>query len=217
MSRMKYLLQREISNLKGLTFREKAAYIWEYYKITVSVLGLILVLAVTGTAFYSGRGKTAMYMVLVNAAEQEENPITEMLQKAEIIPAGHEVEVEDSYRLSMENSGTVDPSTVQVLAALFSAGDMDLFAADEQVYQRYAGQDGFEDLSLYLSEDLLKAHEADLYYATVDGGQILSGIWLRQGSPLHQAGYYSEDVIIGITAHAVNLDYAVKALEYFLE
>ena len=32
MSRMKYLLQREISNLKGLTFREKAAYIWEYYK-----------------------------------------------------------------------------------------------------------------------------------------------------------------------------------------
>ena len=56
MSRMKYLLQREISNLKGLTFREKAAYIWEYYKITVSVLGLILVLAVTGTAFYSGRG-----------------------------------------------------------------------------------------------------------------------------------------------------------------
>ena len=117
----------------------------------------------------------------------------------------------------MENSGTADPSTVQVLAALFSAGDMDLFAADEQVYQRYAGQDGFEDLSLYLSEDLLKAHEADLYYATVDGGQILSGIWLRQGSPLHQAGYYSEDVIIGITAHAVNLDYAVKALEYFLE
>ena len=97
---------------------------------------------------------------------------------------------------------------MQVLAALFGIGDLDLFAADEAVFASYASQEAFVDLSLFLEKEDLARHERYTYPGE-GGREIVAGIRLKPGSPLHRAGYYTDEVILGVAANAQNLDPAV--------
>ena len=64
------------------------------------------------------------------------------------------------------------------------------------------------DLSLFIEQEDLAGHA--LYtYEGQGGREVVAGIWLKPGSPLHRAGYYTGDVIIGVAANAQNLDPAV--------
>lgn len=217
MERIKYLIQREWSNLKGLTPRERVYYVWDYYKMAIAILTLVLVLLIAGFAYTLGRGRVVLYVVLVNAAESDSSLFTTLLEEEGVNMDGCKVEVEDSYRLLLEEESITNASTVQVLAALFSMGDMDIFASDEAVFQRYAVQGGLEDLSLLLPAELLKAHETDLYYAQVNGAEVLCGIRMGENSPLQEAGWYCGDIVVGIASNAGNLGNAVTVIQALLE
>ena len=104
-----------------------------------------------------------------------------------------------------------------VLAALFGISDLDLFASDEAIFQRYADQNAFADLSKLIEPELLSRHEADLYYYdTEDGQRVLGGIVLHPGSVLHQAGYFHADVILGAAINGENLDMAIRFIKALL-
>lgn len=217
MERIKYLIARELNNLKQLTPKERIVYLWDYYKISVVVFTLVFALGIAGIFYYFSSGATSLYVVLVNAQETESTVFSELLDANSSGSEQNIVEVEGSYKLQTGASENADVTTVQVLAALFSIGDMDIFAANEDVFQRYASQGGFEDLEPFLSEDLLTVHTDDLYYTDVNGVQMLSGIWLREGSPLHTVGYYTDDVVLGIAANAGNFDNALCIVKSMLE
>lgn len=105
-----------------------------------------------------------------------------------------------------------------MLAALFGIGDLDVFVADEAVFDSYADQDAFVDLSLFVEPEVLEACSDALYYTeNADGEQILSGIRLREGSFLHRAGYYGQEVLMGVAANAQNLDNAVTMVQQVLK
>ena len=106
-----------------------------------------------------------------------------------------------------------------MLAALVGIGDLVVFAADEAVFTAYADKDAFVDLSLFIEkEDLAKAQ---LYVRPGDGVQTraerIDGIRLEAPSPLHEAGYYSGPVIIGIAANARNLDEALAFVKQIVK
>ena len=120
------------------------------------------------------------------------------------------------YTLRYDDYSSTDGETVQVLAALFGIGDLDLFVADEPVYSSYVAQDAFIDLSLFVEKEDLEPY--DLYtYTGEEGREIVAGIWLHEGSPLHRAGYYTGDVIIGVAANAQNLDPAVDFMKTLIK
>ncbi len=111
-----------------------------------------------------------------------------------------------------------DIETLQVLTALFTISDLDLYAAPKEWFDYFAKEGGYADLSLLIDKQVLQKHEKDLYYSKDEKGrEILSGIILHEGSPLHEAGYYHDDVIIGVPVHAVNMDVAVSFLKLLLE
>ena len=100
------------------------------------------------------------------------------------------------------------------LAALFGISDLDLFAADEAVFEGYAQQDAFADLSVLIDRELLAG--ADLYTYTLEGKTVTGGIVLHSGSALHEAGYYHGDVIVGAAVNAEHLEEAVAVLRQLL-
>ena len=104
---------------------------------------------------------------------------------------------------------------MQVLTALFGISDLDLFAADRAVFERYAQQDAFADLSVLIDRELLAG--ADLYTYSVEGKTVTGGIVLHPGSVLHRAGYYHGDVIVGAAINAEHLEEAVAMLRAMLE
>lgn len=202
-------IRQDIKTLKGLEKNRRLEFVWDYYKLPLIVLLSVAALAVLTVALNAGRSNAAVYAVLVNADDSGDSAVlTGLLEQTGEDMQGRTVDVSAGYTLRYDSYTSADGETVQVLAALFGIGDLDLFAADEAVFASYASQEAFVDLSLFIEQEDLANHA--LYtYEGQGGREVVAGIWLKPGSPLHRAGYYTGDVIIGVAANAQNLDPAV--------
>lgn len=197
--------------------KKRWLFIWDYYKIPI--ISVVLILTV-GAIILTGLGRQEadLYVVMVNANKEIDNSvIPELLAENGIDLKDRKIDFETDYTLKYDDITETDVQTVEVLAVRFGIGDLDVFAADKAVFESYAEKDAFIDLSLFISEDDLKSYEADLYrYTNSDGKEIVGGVWLREGSPLHKAGLYHDDVLVGVAALAQNLDNALHLVRQLI-
>lgn len=211
-------IRADRERLRTLTREQKKQFIWDYYKLPIIVAASAVFLVLLTLVTNIGRGDTVLYAVLINADDSGDGEVfARLLTQSGVDMTGRRVDVNAGYSLNMEGSEASDANTVQVLAALFGIGDLDLFAADERVFASYAAQGAFVDIALFVDADVLSAHADDLYtYEDSYGNRILGGIWLREGSPLHEAGYYTGDVLLGAAARAEHLDEALAIIKMVL-
>lgn len=204
--------------LKKLSGQEKWLFIWDYYRIPLIALGCVMILTAITLLTNAGREEVALYAVFVNSDRNLEEPDSTQLdalaERAGIPMEGRTVDVTANLTLGQDLNEAYDAQTVQVLAALFGISDLDLFAADEAVFEGYAQQDAFADLSVLIDRELLAG--ADLYTYTLEGKTVTGGIVLHSGSALHEAGYYHGDVIVGAAVNAEHLEEAVAVLRQLL-
>lgn len=204
--------------LKKLSGQEKWLFIWDYYRIPLIALGCVMILTAITLLANAGREEVALYAVFVNSdralEEPDSTPLDALAERAGIPMEGRTVDVTANLTLGQDLNEDYDSQTVQVLAALFGISDLDLFAADEAVFEGYAQQDAFADLSVLIDRELLAG--ADLYTYTLEGKTVTGGIVLHSGSALHEAGYYHGDVIVGAAVNAEHLEEAVAVLRQLL-
>ncbi len=218
--RLTETLRRDRETLRTLDRRARLQMIWDYYKLPIiGLLCVIVLTALTLTVRISAAG-TVFYAVFVNAEEGgDKAPLEALLSRGGVELNGRTIDVQANYALHYDDPANGYADTVQVLAALFGIGDLDVFAADEAVFTAYADKDAFVDLSLFIEkEDLAKVQ---LYVRPGDGVQTraerVEGIRLEAPSPLHEAGYYSGPVVIGAAANARNLDEALAFLKQLVK
>ncbi len=216
--RIKDRLRADAVTFQRLDSKDRWLFIWDYYR--VPIITVLVVLAVISLVLIGlGRNDTVLYVVMVNADDETEKTVVmDLLQDGGVDLDGRNVDVDTSYTLDYDDVTETDVQTVEVLAVRFGIGDLDVFAADEAVFESYAVKDAFIDLSLFIPAEVLEANEADLYrYKNSDGYEIVGGLWIREGSPLHEAGFYSEDALIGVAAMAQNLDNALLLVQQLLK
>ena len=213
----------DIERYKGLKTRsEKAAFVWDYYKYPIMAIGAALVILVLVILNNIGRVKTSMYMVMVNSdaayVECDDSGIQEILERSDYETGGKKIEINASYTIGSQGSTTSDMETVQVLNALFSISDLDVYVADRTYFDYFAGRDGYADLSLLIDKELLQKWEDNLYYVENSAGQqVLAGIILPEDSVFHKAGYYHDEAILGVAYRAENLEAAIAFVTEFLK
>ena len=202
-----------------LSGRDKWLFVWDYYRIPLIAAACVMLLTAITLLTNAGREEVALYAVFVNSDVSLEEPAASALnalaEAAGIPMEGKTVDLTANLTLGQTYSEASDAQTVQVLAALFGISDLDLFAADQAVFERYAQQDAFADLSVLIDRELLAG--ADLYTYSLEGKTVTGGIVLHPGSVLHRAGYYHGDVIVGAAINAEHLEEAVAMLRAMLE
>ena len=199
-------LRRDRETLKRLDRKAKLQLIWDYYKLPIISTACVIILAGLTAAIRISASGTAFYAVFVNAEEGGEKAgLDELLSRSGISLDGRLIDITANYTLHYDDPANSYADTVQVLAARFGIGDLDVFAADEPVFRAYADKDAFVDLSLFIEKQALDRMKK--YTRTGEGGRELTvGLYLSSPSPLHTAGYYSGEAVIGIAANARNLD-----------
>jgi hypothetical protein len=210
-------IKSDMATFRRLDKKKRGLFVWDYYKIPILSAAVILAVLITVLVGIR-RADTVLYVVMVNANnEADSSIIPNLLEDNGVDLANRKIDVETNYTLHYDTFADTDAETLQVLAVRFGISDMDVFAADKAVFEKYAAKDAFVDLSLFIPKELLNSHEADLYrYTNSDGHEITGGVWLREGSPLHEAGYYQGDVLIGVVANAENLDNALLLIKQLL-
>ena len=211
MERLKYSIKRDLENLKALPPKKRWGFIWEYYKMTICVCVLIILFLAVGLITLSSNRQSDLYVVLINSMEGNPAVFSEQMQKGSKKEA-EKIDVE-RYTLDLSGSNSADATTIQVLAALFSMGNMDVFVSDPEVFERYASEGGFVDLSTWIDTENWTHSTNTLHYTEVNGKSIPIGIELSADSLLHQSGYYEGTAIIGVVANAVHLDAALVLLK----
>ena len=211
--------EKDRETLKKLSGRDKWLFVWDYYRIPLIAAACVMLLTAITLLTNAGREEVALYAVFVNTDVSLEEPdasaLNALAEAAGIPMEGKTVDLTANLTLGQTYSEAADAQTVQVLAALFGISDLDLFAADQAVFERYAQQDAFADLSVLIDRELLAG--ADLYTYSVEGKTVTGGIVLHPGSVLHRAGYYHGDVIVGAAINAEHLEEAVAMLRAMLE
>lgn len=212
--KLKARLRKDRQTLAELEPRDRAVFIWDYYKIPILSTVAALVLLVTALLSWAGKKDIAMYAVFVNSDASVVQTKPEMLD-ALLAEAGIDMErktinITADLTLGAEYSNETDGQTIQVLAALFGISGLDVFAAEQETFDRYAVQDAFVDLSLFLEPELYSKNGCVPYWYTgSEGREILGGLILETGTVLQEAGFYHGEVILGVAANAQNLEEAV--------
>jgi len=192
--------RQAFSALEGL---QKWYFIWDYYKIPIIAVGAALVILLLSLLTGADSRKTALYAVFLNCdnvyQEADAEGLDTLLAEGGVDMKGKTIDITANLTLGQALDESYDGQTTQVLAAMFGISGLDVFAADQAVFDRYASQDAFMDLSLLLEPELLEGFTGELYYyENSEGRTILGGLVLKPGSPLHEAGYYLDDTVIGI-------------------
>ena len=201
--------------------KSRITFIWDYYKIPIIVFLSVLLLSVIFLISNIGRKDASMYVVLLNndssLRECDSTIFDETLKKTDLDLKGKSVDVNDKLSVGQEGNEAEDIETMQILTALFTISDLDLYVADKQYFDYFLEDGGYADLSLLIDQNLLERYKDDLYYWENQYGQkTLCGIILHKDSMLHKAGYYHNDVIMGVVANANNLQAAVEFIRQML-
>ena len=140
---VKEQLKTDIERYKGLKTRgEKAAFVWDYYKYPLIALGTALVILALVIINNLDRVKTSMFMVMVNSdaayVECDDSLIQAILTRSDYETGGKKIEINASYTIGSQGSVTSDLETIQVLTALFSISDLDVYIADREYFDYFA-------------------------------------------------------------------------------
>ncbi|MCR4632818.1 MAG: hypothetical protein K5648_01685 [Erysipelotrichaceae bacterium] len=221
--RLSERLKKDREQLARLPDRKsRLTFIWDYYKIPILSLACVLAVSLIAAVNNIGRPKVSMYVVLINNDSSivrcDDTVFDRYLERSGLDLSGKKANVAVDYTLGNEFNESADIETLQVLTALFTVSDLDLYVSPQEYFEYFAREDGLADLSRLIDSSLLEKHKDDLYYCdTANGNHILAGIILRPGSPLHEAAYYHDEVIVGAVSNAVHMEEAIAFISEILK
>lgn len=153
-----------------MSFREKLAYFWDYYKIH-TIVAVLAIIFVTGfVRSYFSNKPYAFYAVLLNAdttAENNDSSVTwaqEFQEFAGIDPDAYQVHIDTSMTLSSQGGDQYEMAYRQKMAAMMQLGDIHAILADTETFESYARLEYFYDLASVFTEEELAPYADLLYY-----------------------------------------------------
>ena len=209
-------------DFKNMSTGKKLEYVWDYYRF--HILGTIVLVIVFGSIIHHyATIKTAVLdMIFLNAysAENENDPFEEFLLEQGYDPNEYEVYLTTSLGfLLTEDDYQADYTTLQALSAMFSTGEVDVFATPPQVFVEYAPAGYMTDLSTVFTEDELAAYSDKIVYATLEEtGETSPFAFNLNGCRwLNDYGYYAGDYYMAITANSDSPELTKEFILYILE
>ena len=204
-------MQLEKEKLSKMNFKEKMAYIWEYYKAVI--FGIIAVIFIIGTIV--NIHENAKYYDLVSIAVvdyaglQDVSPIEEDIKEALGTGDKYEkVSIDTSYSFGEDLSGA-DYNTLMKFTAVIAAQSMDVLICSQAVYDNYSRDDYFLDLSTLFDEATCEK------YGIQAGDTCLDISKLKKYQDMGLT--YYEPCYLTVLVNTKNADNAAKLIEYLEE
>ncbi len=212
----------EKEKLKAMSPRDKAWYIWTYYKFHIfGALLLIVALYVVGSSFYRTTFDTAFHCMYLNSrGEADVNSAPIEKDFAEWMQFGKkELVVTETAFVSFDEKATeYSYAMMAKITALVMAHDLDVMIGDTESTDHYASIGGFENLETILPPDVLALVQDRLYYARDEDGKTyacaidLSGTEFAEVSNLSQ-----EPPLMGLVAGAERTENSIALIRYIFD
>jgi len=220
----------EIARLREMTFKEKLQHIWEYYRLHLMVLIIILIIAgsLINIWLINPRQKTVLF-VAWNAGfamNEQLTAVADALSEG-IVENRKRETVEVSLFFAPEGDPQSEMANTMRLTAMVAAGVIDVFILDSELLVEYTERGLIQPV-----EDMLGGlRTADpVVYAEVDErlayvlhtseeknpeGRLM-GVGISNSPLLSGLGFNEEELWFCVSASSDNLDNIVPALAILL-
>ncbi|MEY8354766.1 hypothetical protein AALB39_15610 [Lachnospiraceae bacterium 54-53] len=223
---LKDSLQEERRKLKGMSFKDKVWYIWEYYKIPIiSVVVAAILISSIGSAIYNNRFETALSCVILNGRPSAEgDSVNEYFDQGfrQYAGLGEEVKIDVDYSMSLSfDESSMNEFTYAELAkitAMISSKELDVMIGKQDAMDHYGSMGGFTDLKELLPGELYEKVEDKLYFATNQetGEKVACGIYLDETDFLKKTGLTMDGPILAVLSNSTRTDTCVNLIRYLL-
>jgi hypothetical protein len=161
----------QIKPLREMKPKERIQYIWDYYKVTILVT-IVTVLVVGGVLYhYITYRDPALELLMVNVRQSDDtvpaDTFSDFLDANGFDSAKDLVEINSALSLDVTSDDYEDKITFQ---AWMSGRTYSGFFSDESVFSFYAPAGYFRDLSALLSSEELAVLSDRLIYADLGDG-----------------------------------------------
>lgn len=209
----------ELEKLKAMSWRDRAWYIWAYYKVHMGlVVVALLIFQVVATSIYQSTFTTALYCIVINSQSEEEidfSPLQEDFAGYLGLGKKDRITAESNYITYGDNASELSYATLAKISALVFSQDLDLMIGDTDTIHHFAGLNGYVDLEKDLSPDLLALVQDRLFYAADENGTPyacavdISGTAFAADTHLGQA-----PPLLGIITNSARRDHTDALIRY---
>jgi hypothetical protein len=173
MSVLEEIREQQKKAWKEMSWKERLAYFWDYYKIPF-MIGVV-VIAFFGTFIYQqvNRKDSAFEAAIVNADTYSIDTVSmceEFAQYAGIDTGKYDVTIDSTISLSDDDTTQMSLANSEKMVVLIQNGSLDVIVADTKVFEDYAQDDVFTNLEDILPAETLEQYQDYLYYT--DGATI---------------------------------------------
>lgn len=222
-------IKQENKKFKFMTPKEKARYIWDYYKfpIIIVIVATLIITSITRDVIRNSR-ETYLHACMINSNyyyDTESTLLNEYKNYSGVDTDAMQLVLDFSMHIHLEEDDPTSAAYQQKIMALFSANDLDVMVGDEGFMQPYAESEAFLNIEEVLPADLKEELEQKgfTYYTatTEDGNTVSAGIRLDHCQRFEEdgsLGTYTEDVrpIFAITHNTQRIDHAIEYLRFLI-
>lgn len=213
---------REREKLKNMPPKDRAWYIWEYYKVHIFILiGLCLVIYLIGEILYNKTFTTQLSYATINnfSPDYSFDEFNEEFKAYMGYGKKDVVEGDGSMVIRYgEVISEMEYGNMAKVSALVAAQDLDILICDHLNIDHYAQLDGFRNLKETLPEDLWRQVEPLIYYGKNEAGEeIPCGIDLRGSYFFQKTGIAMEPCYLGIVNNTARIDTVISWIRFALD
>lgn len=212
----------EGAKMKGMTFKQKVEYIWEYYHVVIilGTLGIIAVVSLTTTIIKAHAGGEVVFGIgIVNddmITEDEAAAVARDFGDYLGLVYGEQQVSSSSYTVGAEDMEYGDVLSI-ILMVDAGAGNVDAAVCQADVIEYFRETDGgaWMDLRDILSEETLAELDDRLYYTTdFEGNTFPCGIYMGDSQLFAETSLSLTDPMIAFPIGAKHTDYMDDFVEY---
>lgn len=205
---------------KDLSFRKKLEHIWEYYKL--HIVGVLIVLGCIAytVSWYTSQVEPIINVVLLNCPSTEESVqegFSSFFSEQGYALYDEMAAINMNAYLSGDMDVQTQYETSEALYAVLAVGKQDLFIGAGEFCLKYAQKGLFCDLTTLLPEELLAQHSDELVYAD-DNGETAAypcAISFSENDWLTEFGNF-RSCYVAVPYHGENPEVTVEFLQYLL-
>lgn len=165
-------IRQQHMKAKDMTFKERLAYFWYYYKVHTLVL-ICAVFAIVALIHDVAASKDYIFNgLMLNSYQLPSDELSAAFAEyADLDLETYDCFIDTSTSLSLRSMGQYDAVAVQKILATIQTGDLDAVVYDSEVFNNYSNHEMFLDLRTVFTQQELSQYDGYLYY--IDYAQVL--------------------------------------------
>ncbi len=213
--------ETERQKLRSMPPKDRAWYIWEYYKF--HILALILAAAALwtlGSMLYRQTFTTRLSIAIVNdqaGGASSTAGLEANLRQALGFGKKDLIEINEglSARFGQEGMSQFEYASLAKISALVASKSLDVFIGDQEAVDHYGTVNAFQDLEAYLPPEIYSLAE-DSIYSTEDEQGILKPVALSlEGTSFAgQTGIVMNPPYLAVMSTSQHKEEVLQMIEY---